>query len=72
MMSRKRQGRTSIGWEFCCNKRKDKDKKNKKAQDEHPEAPGVMIGMNDEKRRRKFPAYLGSESGMPEMITDLQ
>lgn len=28
---------------------KDKDQKNKKALDDHPEAPGVVIGMNDER-----------------------
>ncbi len=28
---------------------KDQDQRNKKAQDDHPEAPGVVIGMNDER-----------------------
>lgn len=28
---------------------KDKDKMNQKGKDEHPEAPGVVIGMNDER-----------------------
>lgn len=28
---------------------KDKDKLNKKGKDEYPEAPGVVIGMNDER-----------------------
>jgi hypothetical protein len=28
---------------------KDEDKRNKKAQQEHPGAPGVVIGMNDER-----------------------
>jgi len=28
---------------------KDTDQKNKKAQDDHPEAPGVVLGMNDER-----------------------
>jgi hypothetical protein len=28
---------------------KDKDNENKKAQEDHPEAPGVVIGMNDER-----------------------
>jgi hypothetical protein len=28
---------------------KDKENKNKKAQEDHPEAPGVVIGMNDER-----------------------
>jgi hypothetical protein len=28
---------------------KDKDNKNEKAKQDHPEAPGVVIGMNDER-----------------------
>jgi hypothetical protein len=33
---------------------KDKDKKNQKAQKKHPEAPGVVIGMNDERGGVRF------------------
>ncbi len=28
---------------------KDKNNQNKKAKEDHPEAPGVVIGMNDER-----------------------
>jgi hypothetical protein len=33
---------------------KDKNKMNKKAKKDHPEAPGVVIGMNDERGGVRF------------------
>lgn len=37
---------------------KDKDNENKKAKEDHPEAPGVVIGMNGERGGVSFFSFL--------------
>jgi hypothetical protein len=46
---------------------KDKDNKNKKAKQDHREAPGVVIGMNDERGGVSFLVLW-----MSKLVTDLK